>query len=455
MELQSGFEESLAGLGAEGEGLAEALRGSGPAVSVRVNRAKADGALRTLGLLGDGAVEWCPEGMYLIERPQFTLDPLFHAGCYYVQDASSMFISHVLRHLTHDTAPLMYLDACASPGGKTTAAIDALPAGSLVVANEFDYRRAAILCENIIKWGYPDVMVTRGDTRRLRESGVAFDIIAADVPCSGEGMMRKDAGAVAQWSPSLVEQCAELQRAILDNLVPILRPGGYMIYSTCTFNTLENERNVEYLMREYSMEPVAIPTGNFHGIAGAAAGDMPVFRFMPHRVRGEGLFMAVLQKPYEAEAPRQRKLRDKRGNGQIPAAAHQLLADNTRNHTLSVDADVVRMVPRRNGTARRLLAAACDVILDGVAVGTVKGRDFVPSHHLCMSPGLLAPEVPRIELDRTTALNYLRREAVELPGDTPRGYVVATYGGHPLGWLKNMSTRANNLYPAEYRIRTL
>ncbi|MDE6403101.1 MAG: rRNA cytosine-C5-methyltransferase, partial [Muribaculaceae bacterium] len=193
-------------------GLIEALESTPASVSVRLNmrgshKPVTDIAGRPLG----NPVPWCDNGYYLAERPRFTLDPAIHQGRYYVQDASSMFLSHVIDTLTRDErdTPLVYLDACAAPGGKTTAAIDRLPAGSLVVANEWDFKRASILRENLSKWGHPDTVVSRGDTRRIAKLRAMFDIIAADVPCSGEGMMRKDPEAVSQWSPALVAQCAE------------------------------------------------------------------------------------------------------------------------------------------------------------------------------------------------------------------------------------------------------
>ena len=252
MKLPEGFVESIAAVGTPVlDGLVDVGENIVPSVAVRDNVGK---RFRYPG--GDGDVPWCAAGHYLDNRPSFTLDPAFHQGMYYVQDASSMFIAHVLRHLAGE-GPLRYLDACAAPGGKTTAAIDALPHGSLVVANEYVPARAAVLRENVIKWGSPDVIVTRGDTAALvKAMPESFDIIAADVPCSGEGMMRKDADAVAQWSHRLVEECADRQREIVGNLWRALKPGGFMVYSTCTFNRHENEEIIGMLVEEYGAESV-------------------------------------------------------------------------------------------------------------------------------------------------------------------------------------------------------
>jgi 16S rRNA C967 or C1407 C5-methylase (RsmB/RsmF family) len=232
MELPDKFIEYITKLNAEVlNGLCDTLANTAPSVSVRPNRLKGITAPE-----GARRVPWHDAGFYLAEREQFTFDPAMHQGLYYVQDASSMIVGTIVAKLTGDGVAVRYLDACAAPGGKTTAAIDALPTGSLVVANEYVPQRAAILAENVMKWGYPRIVVTRGDTARYTKLPAFFDIIATDVPCSGEGMMRKDAEAVAQWSPALVEECAQRQRMIVDNLWGSLRTGGYLIYSTCTFN---------------------------------------------------------------------------------------------------------------------------------------------------------------------------------------------------------------------------
>ncbi|MDE5785829.1 MAG: RsmB/NOP family class I SAM-dependent RNA methyltransferase, partial [Duncaniella sp.] len=232
-------------LGAEAAPLLESLRNGEPERSVRLNPAKPSASVP------DGEpVEWCDGSVRLDSAaPTVTLDPLFHAGAYYAQDASSMIVKTIVKHLAGD-GPLVLVDACAAPGGKTTAAIDSLPAGSLVIANEIVPSRCAVLRENMLKWGYPATIVTRGDTAALARLGETADIIIADVPCSGEGMMRKDSDAIAQWSARLVEECASLQREIVTNLWNLLRPGGTMIYSTCTFNRHEDEENVAYIVEE-------------------------------------------------------------------------------------------------------------------------------------------------------------------------------------------------------------
>lgn len=376
------------------QGLLDELASGNPCVAIRHNRLKgsrpADGA---------DLVPWCNRGEYLAERPQFTFDPHLHQGLYYVQDASSMALGAVIESLGLDR-PVQYLDCCAAPGGKTTAAIDALPAGSFIVANEAEPARAAALDENLMRWGYPDVAITVGPAQRLgRLPEGCFDVIGADVPCSGEGMMRKDPKAIEQWNPGLVESCARLQRDILSAVWPLLRPGGYMIYSTCTFAAAEDENQVRWLADEFGAEVMELPP-----MPGVVNGH-----FFPHLVRGEGLFMALLRKPGDSVRP-----------------------------------------------ARRLtekdLAKATKLLRYGSIDTEPKGRDVIPSHAAAQRYDFDASKWPQAEVDRPAALQFLHRDAITLPEGTPRGLTLLTYDGRPLGWVNNLGSRANNLLPRNLRI---
>ena len=459
MELPAQFLDIIRSYGSEAfEALPRALAEE-PSVSVRFNRAKGFGPAP-----GADTVSWCPQGIYLPERPAFTFHPPLHQGAYYVQDASSMFLWHVLSRLTADGRPVRYLDACAAPGGKTTVALDVLPQGSVVVANEYDGRRAGILRENLTKWGAPLHVVTSGDTARFSAYPSAFDIIAADVPCSGEGMMRKDPEAVSQWSPALVEQCVERQREIIANLWPALAPGGYMVYSTCTFNRDENELMVSRLVEDYGAEPVEMAVDPAWGIHGAIRSPYPACRFVPGRIRGEGLFMAVVRKPADDHAApeagvtspqppaKERKQRKRDGRPAAPALPADIrrrvegwLAGENRL-LLSTDGQTVIAYPAHPFEAHPWQPA--------VEVAAVRGRDVMPSHALLMSTLLRPGAIPSAEVDAPTAIAYLRGESVSLPGDAPRGIVAVTYGGRPLGAAKNLGSRANNLYPKPWRIIT-
>lgn len=426
--------------------LLEALESSSPEVSVRLNPAKYP-AGHTAGL---DPVPWCPGGFYLAERPTFTFDPLMHQGAYYVQDASSMFIAHVAGTLAAGS-PVRWLDACAAPGGKTTAVASALPAGSVVVANEFVRQRADILRENIAKWGYPDVAVVSCDTSAFTPCTALFNIISADVPCSGEGMMRKDVKAVEQWSEALVAQCVERQRTILANLWPALAPGGYLIYSTCTFNRAENELMLSWLCSEFGAEPVAIPVDGSWGIMPGIDTTMPCYRFTPGIIRGEGLFMAVVRKP-DADAPVTKvkssgpRKGHKADKATAPVASWLLPEAEVE---LRVNGDNVEAI-----STTRLAAALPPALRPRAVIARAKGRDYLPTQQLALSLMLNRDTWPAHEVDRATALTFLRAEALRLPDSAPRGLLLLTYAGLPLGFVKNIGSRANNLYPDEWRIRS-
>lgn len=412
--IPQNFIESLAGLpGLDTSAFLAAMERE-PAVSIKINKRK----FKSFEEIGYGAltpVKWCESGFYLPERPKFTLNPLLHAGVFYVQDASSMIHETIVgslrkRGLLPDG--LLALDLCAAPGGKTTSIINALDDTSFIVANEVVPQRARILRENLVKWGFPSVMVASSPTSVFATLGETFDLVAVDAPCSGEGMMRKEEEARAQWGPGLVKQCASLQREILSDAADALKPGGILIYSTCTFNRCEDEENVAWLVEELGLEPVDMEFPEEWGIGEAIESQYPALRFMPHLTRGEGLFAAVLRKP-----------------GHL------------------IPGDRVRMLQKMRKKLR--------LLLDGVPASTVKGKTELPAPEL---PLFLVPEVnrfPMADVDKETALRFLRHEAIQLPPEAPRGFTVISYSDHPLGLAKNIGNRANNLYPAEWRIRNL
>lgn len=431
-----------------------------PSVAVRINPLKETGLPP-----GKRKVAWAPDGVYIDgERPRFTFDPAMHQGRYYVQDASSMVIETIVRELA-GTDPIVYIDACAAPGGKTTAAISSLPAGSLMIANEYDRRRADALCENIIKWGYPYVVVTGDDTSKFAALGAIADIVAADVPCSGEGMMRKEAAAVEQWSPSLVRQCAELQRSIIDNMWKVLRPGGYFIYSTCTFNHTENEENLAYIAEKHGGIPVDMHLDcRFPQIAPAIDSPYPAARFIPGRTDGEGLFIAVMQKPGNRDAkaaPRPRKEKqqparkreksDKRHAGSIDGVARWI--DSNGFETVT-EGERLSALPVEWLATINDIKKALRVIYAGTEIAVLKGRDAIPSQALALSTIIDSGAFTNVEVDYNTALQYLSRQTVSLDNDVPKGFVLLRYDGHPLGFVKNLGNRANNLYPQGWAIKS-
>lgn len=461
MQLPEGFLTQFEPYGIEAfSRLARALE-EPPAVAVRLNPAKATRADVDRAISrGAEPVEWCDRGFYLPRRPDFTLDPRLHQGVYYVQDASSMFVQHALRHLLNNyNGPVRYLDACAAPGGKTTAALAALPPGSAVVANEFAAPRCNVLRENLTKWGYANVAVCQGDTRRFAAHPGCFDIVSADVPCSGEGMMRKDATAIEQWTPGLVDQCVRLQREILDNLWTTLRPGGYLIYSTCTFNRRENEEQLHYLRDKFGARSIAIPGSESWGLIPAIDSDMEAWRFIPGAVRGEGQFVGVVRKPDSAE-PQQRP--SKRCDKRPKVAGSRRVPDNVMQWVSEPQAFDWHLTPEGEVVASLRYDEWPDFAFrPEMTVATIKGRDAIPAHATALSVGaggeqnagmIRKDAFPAVALSLDEALQYLRANAIVLPESAPKGVVLLQFEGRPLGYAKNLGNRANNLYPRQWRI---
>lgn len=441
MKLPEEFIEQLRVLlPGEWEALAEAITTTEPSVAVRVND------MRGVGVPSSARrVPWCEQGFYLQDRPVFTFDTDWHAGHYYVQDASSMFIAHVIRHFIHE--PVRYLDLCAAPGGKTTAAIQALPEPSLVVANEIVPPRARVLADNVIRWGHPRCVVTSNAPAQIGKLTHFFDVIATDVPCSGEGMMRKDDEAVAQWSPALVEQCAQRQREILTDVWSALRPGGLLIYSTCTYNRQENEQMAEFIVNELGATSLEVPIESDWKIHPAIGSDSHCYRFMPHRVDGEGLFMAVFRKA--GDAPRQiPRIKEKMPKKSDEIGKNWLA--NPDEFVIDQQGDMFIAVPQDISREVTALRASLNVLHAGVELATVMGRKTVPHPALAMSTARAADAFPVCEVDYPTALRYLRGESVCLDG--PRGYVLVAHQGAVLGFANNLGNRANNLYPKPQRI---
>jgi hypothetical protein len=322
-----------------------------------------------------------------------------------------MFIDFVLRQLVK--RPVCMLDLCAAPGGKSTAARSALPAGSLLVSNEPISTRAQILAENIVKWGHADCIVTSNYPEDYGRSGEMFDVVLCDVPCSGEGMFRKDPQAIDEWSLQNVEKCWRLQRDIVSEAWKSLLPGGLLVYSTCTFNTKENEENIRFFMETLGAQPVSVETEAAWNITGSLLQgfDAPVYRFLPGFTRGEGLFMCVLRK-----------------NGDEMQGDKQ--------------------------TVRKAVGKKLHTLYTGDMEPTAKGKNLIPVHAEALFAERDPAKYPMAELSYEQAISYLRHEAITLPADTPRGIVVVSFMGQPLGFAKNIGNRANNLYPQNWKIKS-
>lgn len=413
--------------------------------SIRINEAKHYTADTT-------PVPWCSTGRYLDKRPAFTLDPLLHAGCYYVQEASSMFIEQAFKAL--EKSPQRMLDLCAAPGGKSTLWRSLLPDGALLVANEPLFPRAMVLAENLAKWGQPDVAVTNAYPADFSALPGFFDVIAADVPCSGEGMFRKDTGARSEWSMENVRKCAQLQRTIISDVWPALQQGGYLVYSTCTFNRSEDEDNVSFICEELGAEPIHLDLPDDWGVRGDTTGrHLPVYHFFPGKTRGEGFFLALLRKTAPVMGGNGRK--HKKGVRTMPVKNVSKLAgwlQDEKEYKFHAP-DETHVVAIRESLYEDVLRLSNQVktIRSGILLAEAKGPKWIPQQELALSLALAPEAFPRVELSLDDALAYLRRDAIQ--ADAPRGYVVVTYSGHPLGFINNLGTRANNLYPPEWRIR--
>lgn len=403
-------------------------------------------------------VPWNRYGMILPQRPNFTLDPHFHAGCYYVQDSSSMFVGYAFRKILEELEkpafrPLRVLDLCAAPGGKTTDVAaslrECLGDDFVLVANEVMKARAGVLADNVALWGDPDVIVTSDDPKAFASLPGFFDVIIADVPCSGEGMFRKDEEAREQWSVDNVALCEARQRRIIADVWPSLKQGGVLIYSTCTFNRYENDGNMKWIAEELGGEMLFAEDrlGARDGVIKTDYG----YSLVPGFVEGEGQYCGALKKTSEVEF-REVGKRSGRVSGAVPMASEyaEELLDVEVN--LRLRGDVVIAVPKRISSELASLEQSLHVIAAGCAVGTMKGKILVPDADLALCIAFDRKAFPEVEVDRDTALSYLHRDAIVLK-DAPKGYVTITYEGVPLGFVKNLGNRCNSLHPQSRRIR--
>lgn len=428
----------------DNESLLRALKEPSP-VSVRINplkwkRAPAESEL----------VPWCGSGYYLARRPSFTLDPLFHAGCYYPQEASGMFMEQVIKQVVDTSGYLRALDLCGAPGGKSTHISSLIGPESLLVSNDAIRQRSEILAENIIRWGTANTIVSRNDPSAFSRLPGFFDMILVDAPCSGEGMFR-DRIAVTEWSVGNTQLCAERQRRILADVWPALRPGGILIYSTCTFNPGENEENVLWLAGSKEAESVRLDISGFEGITEISKGRITGYGFHPGKIRGEGLFVSVIRKTGGAggKAP---VIRKQKGT-EIIKTDREIVAgwtDFNTEHTVRKGEDVY-YVPGRPADYYAL-DALLTVILPGTKVGSAKRNGYIPAYEMAVSAGLKKGAFPIADLDLKQALSWLRRDSIN-GINVPPGWFLASYRGASLGFGNNIGNRINNYYPVGQRIR--
>lgn len=465
MHLPEALIASLRGTpGFREEAFRRAHEQGSPVISVRCNPFKYREG--DLPVPAAGPVPWCPAGDYLPERPAFFLDPLWHAGVYYVQEASSMSIGFAVRQLSDLSRPLRALDLCAAPGGKSTLLAALLSPGSLLVSNEVIGSRVAMLEENLTKWGTPNVVITRSDPRDFSRLPRFFDLIVVDAPCSGSGLFRKDPEAARAWTPALVQLCSGRQRRILSDVLPSLAPGGILLYSTCSFSPEEDEAIADYLAGE-GLESVEVPFRPEWQIVqspsprSGAAG----YRFYPGRLAGEGFYLACFRKPGEQEPVPMRGPKGNKGNKGRKGER----GTGATAYTPATRAEAAAVLPWTEGSPAVLqyrgqpvlfpggasadlgaLESALRIVSAGTPAGKVIRGQLVPSHALAMSI-LAGRDIPREELDREQALAFLRKEDT---GTAERkGWLLACWRGHPLGWLKGIPRGFHNYYPASWRIR--
>ena len=426
-------------LGTEWAAFEKAMNEDSP-VSIRINPRKGNFDLLSGNLSFSEPVPWTKYGYYLNSRPSFTLDPLFHAGCYYVQEASSMFLENFVGK--YFPQPAKVLDLCAAPGGKSTHLSSFLPEESLLVANEVIRSRAGILSENLIKWGNPNSIVTSNDPSEIgRALPDFFDVILADLPCSGEGMFRKEPAAIDEWSVENVRLCSKRQRRIVADIWPALKAGGILIYSTCTYNREENEENLDWICSEFKAELLEKP-----------------LRMKPHKIKGEGFFIAAIRKKetqfsayYTTRKNEKREIKRESIFHSSPFESYLISPSDftyisENNRWIAFPTIHFQNINKIKNNLRILSA--------GIKLGEIKGKDRIPAHGIAMSPVLSNAAFSCWEVDKETAISYLRKDDLrKIPTELSKTFILITYKGIPLGFVKNIGTRVNNLYPQEWRIR--
>jgi NOL1/NOP2/sun family putative RNA methylase len=406
-------------------------------VSVRVNVNK-----QQVQLSGD-RIPWCQTGFYLKERPSFTLDPHFHAGAYYVQEASSMFLEQALKASVDLSRPLRLLDLCAAPGGKSTHLLSLISDESLLVSNEVIKTRASILSENIQKWGKANVVVTNTDPKHIGELGGYFDVVVVDAPCSGEGLFRKDPDAISEWSEDNVNLCSLRQRRILSDIWPAIKENGVLIYCTCTYNAAENEDNMVWLSEQHDVEFIKV--GDKFSAEEITKGKAIGYRFYPHRVEGEGFFLCVVRKTSEEKEFRTKKIPGIKASKNNPG----WLNGDFNYYELN---ELLIATPEPISDDIATIASTLNIVTRGIAVATIMRNKLIPEHSLALSVDIHPDAFPKMDVDLDQALNYLRKENL-LPADNERGFALVNYEGSNMGFVNRLGNRLNNLYPANWRIR--
>ncbi len=397
-------------------------------------------------------VPWCNTGYYLGARPSFTFDPLFHAGCYYVQEASSMFLEQVVKTCfpDHRQQAVKVLDLCAAPGGKATHLSALFPKG-LVVANEVINSRAGILTENAIRWGKENLVVTGSDPSKFKHLEGHFDLVVVDAPCSGSGMLRKDPDVVSEWSLQNVAYCSKRQQRILEDVWPALKEGGILVYATCSYSREEDEDIADWIFSELQASPVDIPVDPAWGIVASASEKHACkgYRFFPYLVKGEGLYMSCFRKTGqtgEVSLPAGRLTGMHRSHmailGNAVTRSESWVYTETREGYTALPSDHTAFITG--------LQAVLPVKKAGIGLGKIIKELLIPDHELAVSC-VISNVFDHVELDRSQAIAYLQKKDIVIEASV-KGWCLATYKGFRLGWMKVLANRINNYYPLRFRI---
>lgn len=436
-------------IGTEAPLLLAALQKESP-ISVRYNPFKG-GLQANESLQPTEPIKWCHEAVYLKERPSFTFDPLFHAGVYYVQEASSMFIAEAIRQNCDLTQPVKVIDLCAAPGGKSTLVASLINEDSLLIANEVIAARASILTENLMKWGIPNVIVTNNDPAAFSALQGCFDIVLVDAPCSGEGMFRKDENAITEWSEEHVKLCSARQNRVLQEARNLVKPNGILIYTTCTFSEEENELHFSAFSSDF--KSVRLRLNETWGIEETKKVDSYGYRFYPHKVKGEGFFLSCFKRfenATEGQWPVLKKAIERPTKKQQENMAAWLECSAAyEGHFWN---EQVMLLPKNLAQEMLgLLAAKLKIRMMGVEAGVFHRDEFSPAHHLALTNSANTT-INRIQLTFEEAILYLQKKNLMIKTEA-RGWALVQYKGHNLGWIKVLGNRTNNYYPKEWRIR--
>ena len=400
--------------------------------------------------VGSERVPWCNTGFYLESRPSFTLDPLFHAGCYFPREASGMFLEQVFWQIAGIPENIRILDLCAAPGGKSTQLSDLMGKDSVLISNEVIRSRSVVLAETLTKWGSGNTVVTQNDPSAFGRLKGYFDIIVIDAPCSGEGMFR-DKTAVDQWSPGNAKLCQERQKRIIGDVWPSLKENGLLVYSTCTFNPGENEENIKWLTENNRAECLKLDIEKFEGIEEIDYHGIYGYGFYPDKIRGEGFFISIIRK-FETETLLQNSIpvMNQFRPEKTELSFCQSWFNNPPEKILKRGEELISLAVPADEFI--FLFKNLNIITGGTLIATRKKNDFLPSAALALSRNIRRYAFPSIEIDYETALAFLRRNNIFL-NDLPAGWNLLTFNGVNLGFVKNIGKRINNYFPVEWRIR--